>query len=145
LANLTGAGTGVLTALATNNNAAGGYSPIDGTATLTNKRITSRVATLTDAATVTPATDSFDGGILTTLGQATQFINPTGTPTNGQRYWIRVKSTTTRALTYDTQYRGSVDLPLLAATTGSSKTDYLIFQWNSADSTWDFLSKNAGF
>lgn len=36
---LTGAGTGVLTALGVNNNAAGGYSPIDGTATLTNKTI----------------------------------------------------------------------------------------------------------
>lgn len=36
---VSGLGTGVATALAVNNNSAGGYSPIDGTATLTNKTL----------------------------------------------------------------------------------------------------------
>lgn len=36
---LSGLGTGVATALGVNNNSAGGYSPIDGTATLTNKTL----------------------------------------------------------------------------------------------------------
>jgi hypothetical protein len=42
---ITGLGTGVATSLAIANNTAGGYSPIDGTATLTNKTLTSPVIT----------------------------------------------------------------------------------------------------
>lgn len=117
----------------------------DTTDTLTNKRITARIATLTDAATVTPATDSYDGGILTTLSQATQIANPTGTPTEGQRYTIRIKSTTARALTYGSQFRGSTDLALPSTTSGGSLTDYMIFSWNVADSKWDLLGKTFGF
>lgn len=115
------------------------------TQTLTNKRVTKRVVTLTDAATVTVNSDTTDMGILTSLSQATLIDNPTGTPTDGQILEIRIKSTTTRALTYGSQFRGSTDLTLLAATTGSSKTDYMLFQWNAADSKFDYLSKNAGF
>lgn len=107
--------------------------------------IQTAIATLTDAATVTPVVTGYGGGILTTLSQATQFLNPTGSPIEGQTYTIRIKSTTTRALTYDTQYRGSSDLALPSATTGSSKTDYLIFSWNVADSKWDLLGKTFGF
>lgn len=103
------------------------------------------IATLTDAATVTPAVDGNAGGLLATLSQATQFLNPTGTPVNGQVYTIRIKSTTSRALTYDTQYRGSADLALPSATSGASLTDYLVFKWNSADSKWDCVGRNFGF
>lgn len=118
--------------------------------TLTNKRITPRIATLTDAATVTPATDAYDGGILTALSQTTDFLNPTGTPTDGQRYTLRIKSSTTRSITWTnggsgTQYRGSADLALPAATSGSSLTDYLVFIWNAADSKWDLVGRTFGF
>lgn len=102
-------------------------------------------AALTDAATVTPTVDDYDGGVLATLSQPTQFLNPTGTPANGQRYVVRIKSTASRALTYDTQYRGSADLALPAATSGASLTDYLVFMWNSADSKWDLVGKTFGF
>ena len=138
-------GTGVLTALGVNNNAAGGYSPIDGTATLTNKRVTPRVPTaLVDASTITPASDTTDAANVLTLSQATQFLNPTGTPTDHQQLEIRIKSTSTRALTYDTQYRGSSDLALPATTSGSSLTDYMKFEWNAADSKWDIIGRNFG-
>lgn len=115
------------------------------TFTLTNKRVTQRVATLTDAATVTPDSDAFDGGKLLTLSQATQIANPTGTPTAFQRYTLRIKSTTSRALTYGSQFRGSTDIALPAATTGSGKTDMLVFQWNADDSKWDLVNKVFGF
>jgi hypothetical protein len=105
----------------------------------------SNFAALTDAATVTPSVDDYDGGILATLSQATQLLNPTGTPANGQRYVVRIKSTVSRALTYDTQYRGSLELPLPAATSGASLTDYLVFMWNTADSKWDLVGKTFGF
>ena len=120
----------------------------DGVQTLTNKRVTARVATLTDAATVTPATDSYDGGILTTLSQTTAFAVPTGTPTDGQEYYIRIKSTTTRTISWSSStggYRGSADLALVLATSGSSLTDYFKFKWNAADSRWDFVGRVMGF
>lgn len=123
---------------------------ISSTSTLTNKRITQRVASLTDAATVTPASDSYDGGILTSLSQTTDFLNPTGTPTDFQRYTLRIKSSTARTITFTnggsgTQYRFSTDMPAPTATSGSSLTDYMVFQWNAADSKWDCVGKNFGF
>jgi len=100
---------------------------------------------LTDAATVTPTVDDYSGGYLATLSQAAQLLNPTGTPANGQRYILRITSSTTRALTYDTQYRGSADLDLPAATSVGGKTDYLTFMWNSAASKWDLVGRTFGF
>ena len=116
-----------------------------GTETLTNKRNTKRVQTLTDAATVTPDSDSFDGGKLTSLSQDSTIANPTGTPTAFQQYTLRVKSTSPRALTFGSQYRGGNDIALPASTTGSSKTDYLGFQWNSDDSKWDLIAIARGY
>lgn len=115
------------------------------TVTLTNKRITARVQSLTDAASVTPASDDYDGGLLATLSQTTQIENPSGTPANFQRYVLRITSSSARSLTWGTQFRGSTDLALPASTTGSSKTDYFFFQWNASDATWDLISKTFGF
>lgn len=114
------------------------------TQTLTNKRVNPRVVSLTDAATVTPNSDTTDVGILTTLSQATTLANPTGTPVDGQRLIVRIKSTTARALTYGTQYRGGT-MPCPATTTGSSLTDYLGFIFNSADTKWDCVSFASGY
>ncbi len=115
------------------------------TTTFTNKRITQRVATLTDAATVTPDVDSFDGGFLATLSQNSTIANPAGTPTNFQQYVLRIKSTSSRTLTWGSQFRGSTDVALPTVTSGGSLTDYLGFQWNSADSKWDMVGKIFGF
>lgn len=111
--------------------------------TLTNKRNTRRVVTLTDAATVTPNADTTDMGILTSLSQTTTFANPTGTPTDGQFLELRIKSGTTRSVSFGAQYRAtSVALP--TATQGSSVTERWIFEWNSADSKWDIVTTNVG-
>ncbi len=115
------------------------------TATLTNKRITKRIATLTDAATVTPDIDSYDGGKLLTVSQTTTFANPTGTPTAFQQYMLRIKSTSAQTLAFGTQYRTGTDMALPTTTTGSSKTDYFGFQWNSDDSKWDLVAVARGF
>jgi hypothetical protein len=123
-----------------------GYTGTTGYTGYTGTTPAKRVVSLTDASTVTPNAGTTDEGILATLSQATQFINPSGSPVNGQMLEIRITSTTTRALTYDTQYLASSDLtPLPAATTGSSKTDYMLFEWNSTSSTWNLLAKNFGF
>ena len=104
-----------------------------------------RVVELTDGATVTPNSNTTDIGLLLTLSQNSTIANPTGSPVSGQKLMIRIKSSSSRTLTWGSQYRGSTDLSLPTATTGSSLTDYLGFQWNAQDSKWDLLALNAGF
>ena len=118
----------------------GGSVTASSTTTFTNKRITKRVATLTDAATVTPATDSYDGGVLSSLSQSTTFATPTGTPTDFQQYVIRITSSSARALSWGAGYRGSAALPLPTTTTGAGAVDYIGFQYDASSSTWDLLA-----
>ena len=58
---------------------------------------------------------------------------------------IRIKdSGSNRALTYDTQFRGSSDLALPSSTT-TGKTLYMLFMYNSTDTKWDMLGKLDNF
>lgn len=112
----------------------------DNTATLTNKRITKRVTSITSSSTPTPNADTDDQLNITALGTAATIQNPTGTPTSGQLLMIRIKdNTVARALSFDTQYRFSSELSA-PTTTISSKTLYMLFERNGADSRWDCLS-----
>ena len=131
--------------------AAAGRALVAGTATAANLVTLTlntpkmlRVTALTDAATETPNAETTDIGTLATVSQATQLVNPSGTPVNGQKLEIRAKSTSVRALTYDTQYRGSVDVALPSATSGGSLIDRMMFEWHSTDSKWDLVAKNFG-
>ena len=103
-----------------------------------------RVVSLTDAATVTPNTDTTDIGILTSLSQTTTFANPSGTPTNGQLLQIRITSSTSRAISFGTAYQAASSLSLPTATTGSSAEDYIGFRYNSLDSKWDLIGTTIG-
>jgi hypothetical protein len=109
--------------------------------TLTNKRITKRITTVADSATPTPDSDLSDVYTVTALAQTAVFGAPTGTPTNGQGLIIRVKDNgTARAISFNASYRFSTDLPA-PTTTVLSKTFYLGFIWNSADSKWDCIAQ----
>lgn len=106
---------------------------------LTNKRITKRVNTIASSATPTPAGDTTDLFTITALAEAAEFAVPTGTPTNGQSLIIRIKDNgTARALTWNAIYRGIIDA--LPTTTTISKTMYIGFMYNIADSKWDMLA-----
>lgn len=107
--------------------------------TVTNKRITPRVGTIADSATPTPAGDSQDMFTVTALAQAATFGVPTGTPTDGQKLIIRIKDNgTVRALSWNVIYRViGVTLP---TTTVISKTVYIGFIYNNADSKWDCVA-----
>ncbi len=144
-----GAATATTAAAATNTTqvatTAYAFAERTNTATLTNKRITPRVVSLTDAATVTPASDSTDLGVLTSLSQTTTIANPTGTPTDGQELTLRIKSSAARTLSFGGQYRGGNDIVLPATTTGASLTDYFKFRYNSADTKWDLIGKTTGY
>ena len=125
--------------------AASTYITPTGTSTLTNKRVTERVTTVSDSATPTPNSDTDDMYIITGLTQTATFGAPTGTPTQGQKIMVRVKDNgTARTLAWNAIYRASSDLSLPTVTV-ASKTMYLGFIYNSTDSKWDLLSRMNNF
>jgi hypothetical protein len=111
------------------------------TLTLTNKRITSRVQSVTSASTVTPNADSDDSVEITAQAAALTIASPSGTPTSHQKLIIRIKdNATARAITWNAIYRAiGVTLP---TTTVISKTMYLGFIYNVADTKWDCVAVN---
>ncbi|TAK89618.1 hypothetical protein EPO04_00725 [Patescibacteria group bacterium] len=119
--------------------AANSVANIDATQTLTNKRITKRISSNTSSSTPTPNADTTDVYLLTALAVGATFGAPTGTPTDGQSLIIRIKDNgTARSLAWNAIYRAvGTSLP---TTTVISKTHYLGFIYNSADSKWDCLA-----
>ncbi|HTA62776.1 MAG TPA: hypothetical protein VK835_09985 [Bacteroidia bacterium] len=101
------------------------------------------VGTVTTASVITINTDNYTMYTVTSLSTATTFTTPTGTPKAGQSLIIRIKDNgTARALSFSTGtngFRFSGDAPAPSTTT-ISKTMYLGFRWNEADSKWDNVS-----
>lgn len=147
IAGITGLGTGVATWLATpsltNLNSAITGDIVVGAAatqTLTNKRITLRIVSTASSSTPTPNGDTTDQYEVTALAAGATFGAPTGTPTDGQPLTIRIKDNGgAQTLAWNAIYRASSDLAL-PTTTVISKTMYLKFIYNSADSKWDFVA-----
>lgn len=134
---ITGLGTGVAASLGTANNAAGGYTPIDGTATMTNKRMTFRSPSITQAAAPAINTDVTDYAEITGLAQAitSMTTNLSGTPVKGDRLWISFTDNgTARGITWGTSFESStVTLP--TTTVISTRLD-VGCTWNVATSKW---------
>jgi hypothetical protein len=112
------------------------------TQTLTNKRLTPRIGTVTSASTITPTGDSSNQYNVTALAQAATIAAPSGTPTDGQGLIIRIKDNgTARALTWTTSagaYRAiGITLP---TTTVVSKVVYIGCVYNAQDNFWDVLA-----
>lgn len=136
-------GTGVATALAVALNASGGFSTINGTATLTNKRITPRVGSTTSSATPTINTDNVDFYHLTAqTADITSFTtNLSGTPTDNQKLWIAVTGTAARAITWGASFEaGAVALP--TTTTTTQRLD-VGFVWNAVTSKWRCMASGS--
>lgn len=96
--------------------------------------------TTASSATPTPTGNAERNELyITALAAAAELQAPSGTPINGNILVVRIKDNgTARALTYNAIYRGIVDT--LPSTTTLSKTIYMGFKYNSADSKWDMLS-----
>lgn len=116
--------------------------------TLTNKTLIATTNVVEEITTVTSdATPNPTGGslrnfyTLTALAAAAEFAVPSGSPANGNRLIIRIKdNATARALTWNAIYRRlEFALP---TTTVISKTMYLGFIYNSADSKFDLVAVN---
>ena len=132
-------GTGVLTALGNNANATGGFTTINGTATLTNKRIDPRVSSTTSTASITPDISAFDQYAVTAQAAALAINAPTGTPVDGNRLIFRLLDNgTARALTWDATYTAiGVTLP---TTTVVNKTTYVGCIYNANNTRWDVVA-----
>lgn len=110
------------------------------TQTLTSKRITPRVQTVTSAATVTPNADADDMVLITAQAEALTLANPTGTPTEGQRLLVRIKDNlTARAISYGSQYRALGNT--LPTPTTLGKWLVLGFIYSVTDTKWDLVAK----
>jgi hypothetical protein len=106
-----------------------------------------RVVTLADATSITPSSDDADVNThVNTQATGSFTVNgPAGTPVNGQKLMIRIKSTNVQTFIWNGVFRGSTDISLPTATTGASKTDYFGFVYNGTDSKWDIIAVVAGY
>lgn len=105
-----------------------------------NAKTQKRVRTAASASSLTPNADTDDMVRLTLLAANISFVNPSGTPTEGQELDIRIKSDATpRTISFDTNYRFSASLPNPGTTTGS-RTIYFRFKYNATATKWDCLT-----
>jgi hypothetical protein len=107
------------------------------TKTLTNKRITSRITTITSHATPTVNTDNCDCVTITAQAEAltSMTTNLSGTPTNFQKLLFRIKDNgTARAITWGASFEAKgVALP---TTTVLSKVLTVGFIYDTVTSKW---------
>ncbi len=114
-----------------------GFLTTSSTSTLTNKRITDRVTSITSSATPTINTDNCDAVTITALAAAitSMTTNLSGTPTNFQKLLFRIKDDgTARAITWGSSFEAKgVSLP---TTTVISKVLTVGFIYDTVTSKW---------
>lgn len=118
------------------------------TQTLTNKTLIDTSNVVEEISTVaSDSTPNPTGGSLrnfytiTALAANATFAAPSGTPANANKLIIRIKDNgTARTLGWNAIYRAMESA--LPTTTVISKTMYLGFIYNSADSKWDMVAIN---
>jgi hypothetical protein len=109
-----------------------------GTETLTNKRITPRISTITTAATITPTGDSSDQYNVTALAVTALIALPSGTPTDGQKLIIRILDNgTSQTLSWGAYRLIGTTLP---SSTIPNKVLYVGCIYNAAALSWDVVS-----
>lgn len=134
------------TTFSVNSTYASTLATLTGTQTLTNKRITKRTVTAADATSVTPNSDNADITYQSNSQTAgTLTINAdTGTPTNGQSWLLKIKSTNVQTFSWNALYVGGT-VPLPTATTGSGKIDNYAFLYDTVNSKFEFTGGALGF
>lgn len=136
---VTGNGTSAMTAVTAPSGAVVGTSD---TQTLTAKRVSPRVATLTvSSATYTPAGDTTDLALIASPTADFTVAAPTGTPVDGQKLMLRITSSGTgRTPTWNSAYLSSGIATLPASALPASKTVTLGFTWDASPSKWVLLA-----
>lgn len=125
---------------------AGAVASIDGTQTLTNKRMNPRVVTESDATTWTPAGDTSDLSYQSnTQGTGTlTMAAPSGTPVNGQKLWLKIKSTNVQTYSWNAIYVSGSTVTLPTVST-AAKIDNIGFVYDSVNSKWECVAVAAGY
>ena len=110
------------------------------TLTLTNKRITKRVRSLTSAAQPTINTDNCDYVDITALATniTSMTANLSGTPTIGQTLWISIVGTAQRTIAWGNKFEGE----LLPGKVDNGKRLDVGFIWNAVTSKWRCVAVN---
>jgi hypothetical protein len=121
------------------NTTAGGFPTINGTATLTNKRIDPRVTSAASASSLTPDISAADQYCYTALAANLTINAPTGTPVDGDKLIFRLLDNgTTRTLTWNATYT-VIGVTLPTATT-ANKTVYVGCVYNANNTRWDVIA-----
>jgi hypothetical protein len=63
---------------------------------------------------------------------------------NGQKLIFRLTSTNVQTFSWNAVFAGSTDLTLPTVSSGTSRTDYLGFIYNSTSSKWQLIAKIFG-
>ena len=110
------------------------------TLTLTNKRITKRVRSITSAAKPTINTDDCDYVDITALATniTSMTANLSGTPTIGQTLWISIVGTAERTIAWGNKFEGE----LLPGKVDNGKRLDVGFIWNAVTSKWRCVAAN---
>jgi hypothetical protein len=115
-----------------------------GLSALARRRLAKVVTSVASSATPGPNCDTDELYELTALAAGATFAAPTGSPVDGEILRIRIKdNATAQTLAFNSGaggYRAGTDLAL-PTTTVLSKTMYLAFQYNGADSKWDYVAQ----
>lgn len=121
---------------------AGPAGPQGSTGTFTN-----RVVSYASGSTLTINGDTTDMAV-TANTEAIGILTieqPSGTPTNGQKLLIRIQSTNSQTLSWNSVFQGSPTNGLPTSTTGNNKYDYLGLIYNSTAAKWHLLAKMMNF
>jgi len=115
------------------------------TQTLSAKRVTPRVLTVSSSAT--PAINTDNGDVANILALATNITSMTssltGTPSDGDRLMLRFKDTgSAKTIAWGASFTSSGVATLLATTVGG-KTHHVGLMWSAASSTWICLAVDA--
>ena len=106
-----------------------------------------KVVAIANATSITVNTDTTDIATqANTQAVGTLTINaPTGTAVNGQKFILRLTSTNVQTFSWNAVFDGSIDITLPTVSSGSSKTDYVGFIYNSTAAKWQMIAKVFGF
>lgn len=113
------------------------YDSVYGSAT---RAVVPKVIPLTEEATI--AVDASEGNLYTITLTGDRTLGAPTNPLAGQRITFRIEQdgTGSRVITYNAVYRFPTGEPVLQTQAGA--IDYVTFQYNEADSKWDFIQQN---
>jgi hypothetical protein len=116
-----------------------------GVQTLTNKRITKRVTTLSSSTTFTCPGDSSDACKMAMTGATGTLTMAaiTGTPNDGDMLMLRLRCTNAQTLSWDASFIASPNVPLPTSCPAGTTTETVVGVMYSSDLTkWQILASN---